>query len=404
MRREQGDVARIRLGRQPFFLVSHPELVREVLVVQHRDYVGETVAWAGWTKPEVSLRPGLLRSRDPGRHLAGRRHLQAIFRERRLNAHETELATIATRASERWQPGQELDVVREMDSLALEMLGASVFGGSFAGSSRSMQSDLDRLLAVLSPVSSRLLEWGDRGRLLRAVRLYRAYQRLLKVVSGRLDASGEGDGADDLPALLRRVQDEVGLTSEDLAAEAFIVLFAGYETTATALAWCFALLASDPWVEERLLAELEAASDGAVGPFTTAVLHEVLRLYPPSWYVGRRALRAGRLESHEIAAGASVWVSPFVIHRDARWFEDPEAFRPERWLTPAKERPRLAFMPFGAGLHQCLGEPLARRELVAALRAILPRRRLRLAQGARLEPVAVSTLRPRRLLMTVVAR
>jgi cytochrome P450 len=157
-------------------------------------------------------------------------------------------------------------------------------------------------------------------------------------------------------------------------------LLAGHETTANALTWCWHLLSRHPKVAARLRAELDdlgrpsSYDDLTALPFTTACIAETMRLYPPAWILEREVTEPIELDGYTIPVGAVVLASQYALHRDPRWWRDPETFDPTRWLTTegrfdedAPGQPRGAWFPFGAGTRQCIGESFAWAEAVLVL-------------------------------------
>ena len=224
----------------------------------------------------------------------------------------------------------------------------------------------------------------------------------------RRRASGVDRG--DLLSMLLLAQDSEGdgggMSDQQLRDEALTLLLAGHETTANALAWAWYLLSSAPDVEARLHAEVDALGDRALGaddlarlPYTRAVLAETMRLYPPAWIIGRRALDEYRVDGHVLAPRTIVLMSQFLVHRDPRWWPEAESFRPERWLPGGSAgdpaRPKFSYFPFGAGTRVCIGEQFAWMEGVLALASFAQRWRLRLVPGHPVTPQPIITLRPK---------
>jgi cytochrome P450 len=223
------------------------------------------------------------------------------------------------------------------------------------------------------------------------------------LIAARRDAP-DSNGR-DLLSLLLAARDEEGdghgMTDQQLRDEAITMFLAGHETTANALAWTWWLLAGHPEVERRWHGELAivlggrppAAADVARLPFTRMVVAEAMRLYPPAWIIGRRSKEDVEVGGFLVRRGTIVLVSQWITHRDARFFPDPEAFRPSRWEDAA--HPRYAYFPFGAGTRVCLGESFAWMEAILALATIGQRWTL-----ARVDPgppamLPKITLRPR---------
>jgi len=213
--------------------------------------------------------------------------------------------------------------------------------------------------------------------------------------------------------MLLSAQDEEDggvMTDEQLRDEAMTIFLAGHETTANALAWTWYLLSQNPEAEARLHEELgevlggrqPAAEDLPRLRYAEMVFAESMRLYPPAWILGRRALEDYEVGGYLIPRGALVILSPYVMHRDARFFPEPERFDPERFTPEAKAaRPQFSYFPFGGGPRRCIGEGFAWMEGVLVIATLAQRWRLRLAPGQRVAPQTGVTLRPRRgILMT----
>ncbi len=223
------------------------------------------------------------------------------------------------------------------------------------------------------------------------------------------------DGRDrgDLLSALMQARDEEGrpMSEEQLRDETITMLLAGHETTALALTWTWYLVSQHPEVAERLEAEADALADGRPGiedlprlPFTERVVKESMRLYPPAYSFGREALEDDEILGWPVAAGTTLFVFPWVLHRDARFYSEPLAFAPDRWTAEFERTlPRLAYLPFGAGPRMCIGREFARMELALIVATIAQRFRIEWA-SERPIPMASITLRPTGGLRAVVRR
>ena len=204
---------------------------------------------------------------------------------------------------------------------------------------------------------------------------------------------------------------EAGMSDTQIRDEAMTIFLAGHETTANAMAWTWHLLGSAPDVEARLHAELATVLAGRIPTvedvpkleWTRAIIAESMRLYPPAWTMGRRVLQDHTIGDHRIEKNALVIMSQWVVHHDPRWWPEPEAFTPDRWLTPA-ERPKYAYFPFGGGTRVCIGESFAWTEAILLLATIA--QRWRFERGEQPAPTTEPriTLRPKGLVMTAVRR
>jgi cytochrome P450 len=215
----------------------------------------------------------------------------------------------------------------------------------------------------------------------------------------------------DLVSLLLAARDaDTGepLSDRQIRDEAVTLLLAGHETTANALAWTLYLLgtvshAQADGPQMRLRAELDAVLAGRLPaiddvprlPYTTAVVHEALRLYPPAWLIIRRLAQDREVCGYQLTAGSVLVLSPWVVHRDPRWWPAAESFQPERWLAAADPRTRYAYFPFGGGPRQCIGNTFAETEAVLVLATLCQHWNFSRASPAPVVPEALVTLRPR---------
>ena len=211
------------------------------------------------------------------------------------------------------------------------------------------------------------------------------------------DAEGDGGGMDDT----------------QLRDEALTIFLAGHETTANALTWTWYLLSQHPEVEARMHAEIDSALQGrcpayedlAALPYTRMILAESMRLYPPAWAIGRRALQSFESRGFTIPAKSVVLMSQYIMHRDPRYFPDPDKFDPKRWTPEVQAaRPKFSYFPFGAGTRICIGEQFAWMEGILLIAALAQRWRMRLEPYQSVEVQPLITLRPRHGMRMVLTR
>jgi cytochrome P450 len=218
----------------------------------------------------------------------------------------------------------------------------------------------------------------------------------------RASAEDKGDLLSMLMAATDLEGDKTSMSDQQLRDECVTIFLAGHETTANALTYAWILLSQNPEAEARLAEEIAALGDHELTiedvprlKYTYGVFAEAMRQYPPAWGLGREALEDHTFGNSKVAKGDIVLCSQWVMHRDARYWEAPEEFRPERWLAEDKSRPRFAYFPFGAGPRQCIGESFAWTEGVLLLATLARRFRLCLRPGYELRLRAAITLRPK---------
>ncbi len=216
---------------------------------------------------------------------------------------------------------------------------------------------------------------------------------------------------DDLLGMLVSARDAEtgeGMSDRQIRDEVMTIFLAGHETTANTLAWVWHLLGEHPQVDAAFRAEVSqvlagrppTAEDVPNLPYTGMVVSEALRLYPPAWMFARVLAEDDTLGGYLLPTGAMLMISPFVTHRDPRWWPDPDRFDPQRF-TPeqAKARPRFAYFPFSGGPRVCIGEPFAWQEAILVMALVAQTYQLRPVPGHKVEPQPMSTLRPRRGVM-----
>jgi cytochrome P450 len=246
-------------------------------------------------------------------------------------------------------------------------------------------------------------------------RMNRARQRLDSIIYRIIaEHRASGDRGDLLSMLLMATDaegDGTGMSDLQLRNEAMTIFLAGHETTANALTWTWYLLSLHPEVEARLHQEIDSvlgdrlasAADFARLRYTEMVFAESMRLYPPAWVLGRRAIREYAVNDYVLPPRSIVLMSPIVMHHDPRYYPEPERFDPERWTPEAREaRPKFSYFPFGGGPRVCIGEGFAWMEGVLLLATLAQRYRLLLAPNQLVETRPSITLRPRRRIKMIL--
>jgi cytochrome P450 len=324
----------------------------------------------------------------------------------------------AERVRGRWIDAAALDVDREMMRLTLSIVGKTLFDADVdehAGAIGLAMSDVvESFWLFMLPFAHTLDRLGlprfRRSRLARE-----ALNAFIYTMIADRRASGRDHG--DLLSMLLAAQDDETrnrMTDTQVRDEAMTLFLAGHETTANALAWTWYLLSTAPEVEARLHEEVDRVLQGrlpsmadiAALPFVEKVVTESMRLYPPAWIVGRRAIAPYPIAGYVAPARALLVMSPYVVHRDARLYPEPDRFNPERWTPEFKTSlPRFAYFPFGGGPRQCIGESFAWMELILVVATLAQRWQLRLAPGHLVAPRPFVTLRMKSgLRMTAHAR
>ena len=402
--REWGDVASFPVGPERLVLLTHPDAIRDVLVTNQRNFrKGRALERA-----KALIGEGLLTSEGEF-HLRQRRLVQPAFHRQRVSAHADTMVRHAARRAGEWREGETRDIHREMMELTLTIAAKTLFDADVDAEAREIGEAITTAFEAFN-----VTFYLPLGQLLERLpipstrRFERARARLDRTVYAMI-AERRRDGTDrgDLLSMLVLASDEEGdgqgMTDVQLRDEALTILLAGHETTANALTWTWYLLAQHPEVERRMHEELDAlggapptADDAARLPYTRMVLAESMRLFPPAWVVGRRAIGEFAVGGYAIPARSIILAPQWLVHRDPRWFADPERFDPDRWLPErAADRPKFAYFPFGGGTRICVGEQFAWLEGILLLAVLGRHWRFHLVPGHPVVPEPIITLRPK---------
>jgi cytochrome P450 len=311
----------------------------------------------------------------------------------------------------RWPDGLEVNMADAMTHLTLDITGKTLFGVELAGREAPLREAVRTLSEVFMQelnATLRLPDWLPLPGKRRKRAAIGVLDRFVREVIRERRASGE-DRGDLLSMLLLAVDaegDGRGMTDEQARDEAMTLFNAGHDSTAAGLAWVWYLVAKHPEVQARIVAEVDAALGGRPAAaedlprlaYAERVVKEALRLYPPTWSLfAREAVADVEVGGYTLPRGSWVAMFPYVLHRDPRWFPEPERFDPERFAPGRVEQvPPLAYVPFGAGPHACIGNAFASMEMVLILATVLQQVRVELAPGqGDAEPEPLIALRPK---------
>lgn len=401
--RERGDIVQFRLGPQLMYSIANPDWIKDIFVTHQSKFIKSRML----ERAKVLLGEGLLTS-EGELHKRQRRLSQPAFHRDRLVGYGSAMVDCAMKTRAGWKDGAAFDIAREMNHLTLAIVARTLFSADVSEEADEIRAALTDVLSLFEMVLSPFSEWFEKLPLPSVRRFERARDRLDKTIY-RLIAERRASGRDagDLLSMLLLAQDEDDggvMTDKQVRDEALTLFLAGHETTANALAWTWYLLSQNPEAEARFHAEIDRVLAGRAPAFedlqqlkyVEMVFSEAMRLYPPAWAIGRRNLEEYRIGDYLIPPRTVILMSPFVVHRDPRWYPEPDRFLPERWLPEnVSTRPKFSYFPFGGGARVCIGERFAWMEGVLLLATLAQKWRLRLSPEARVETKAMITLRPK---------
>ena len=416
--REYGDIVFFRMGGERVYFLNHPQYIRDVLVTHQRNFTKSR----GLERARKLLGDGLLTS-EGATHLRQRRLLQPAFHRDRIANYASVMVAHADRMRDRWSDGVRIDVSKEMMRVTLSIVGKTLFDSDVESKADEvgvavtevMETFWFTLLPFQALIERLPLPVLRRGRASR--------QRLDALIYSMINerrATGRDHG--DLLSMLLAVRDDQrqgqspypSMSPQQVRDEAITLLLAGHETTANALTWTWYLLSQHPEVEEKLHTEIDNVLDGRLPTLADIgrlklveqVVTESMRLYPPAWIIGRRAIEEYTIGDYKVPPRSMIFMSPYVTQRDARFFRDPERFEPARWdETRTADLPKFAYFPFGGGARQCIGEHFAWMELVLLVATVAQRWQLKLVPNHPVVTQPLITLRSKHgMAMTPVRR
>jgi len=407
--REFGDIARFTIGPQQVYLVSHPDWIEDVLVTSAKKFQKGVAL----QRAKRLLGEGLLTAEGQA-HLKQRRTIQPLFHRQQVQRFAEAMIRHAVRWRESIAADATIDVTSEMAALTLAIVGETLFSSNVQADAVEVRDALTAAVQSFGIAFLPGLEYFEKLPLPVFVRVRKSRERLDRVIHKVIAERRSGDDAGDLVSMLLAARDPEnpdapGMSDQQIRDEAMTIFLAGHETTANAMAWTWHLLGQSQSVEAKLHDELARVLNGRTPgvedvpklEYTRAVVAESMRLYPPAWTMGRKAIDEHTIDGHQIDPGSLVIVSQWIAHHDPRWWNEPEVFHPERWQSPAA-RPKYSYFPFGGGSRICIGESFAWTEAILLLATIAQRWTFAPMSIPELEPRI--TLRPKGLHMRAVRR
>jgi cytochrome P450 len=396
-----GDVTSFRFGPFHAYFFNHPDIVHEVLL-----------------NTKVFQKPFTLRAalsdisalnvfNSNGDYWKQQRKLmQPAFHSKRIGSYADTMVDYAQREIKNWQDGAELDIDHVMTHITMNVITKTMFDTEVGDKANTIGEAMTELFQAVNHRTETiqvLPNWLPTPENRRVKELMRQIHGLLGSFIAEREKTGEDKG--DLLSMLLLAQDEEGkgMTDEQIMNEALIIFGAGHETTANTLTFAWYALSQNPDAEAKLHSELDSVLAGRAPrledlanlPYTEKVIKETLRLYPPAWGISRDVVEDIEIGGYTIPKGTTAMIAPWSLGRDARWYENPSQFNPDRWTAEFEAQlPKYAYIPFGGGPRVCIGNQFAMMEARLILASIAQNFSLSLKKGFSTEPVRAFTLRP----------
>lgn len=393
-----GSISTFRLGSRLMYFINDPDYIQQVL--QSNQFIRSKIT----RKMLKSFLGEGVFYQEGETHRQQRRLMQPAFHRERMSLYAQIMSDQTALMVDRWHDGESRDMVADMMQLTLEIVAQSLFGSSTSAEAQQIGEAFHLVQATIDneyEVYSILPDWMP-------VIRFGKYQRAVstvQIITDQIIRSRRKVNRDqgDLLTMLLTAQDEDGsrMTDEQVNAQVLSMLFAGHETTANTMAWTWYLLSNNPHAYEKLTAEIDQVLQGQQPTmadlprlkYTEMVIKESQRLYPSAWYAERVPLNDTTLGEYPVKAGTPVVISVYVTQRDARFFDRPEEFIPERFSEENVGRiPKYAYMPFGAGAHQCIGNGFAMMATRLILATVVQRYHLQVEDGYVPRPRSVVTM------------
>lgn len=406
-----GDIAHFKFGRQNVYLLNHPDYIEDVLVTNYKNFIKSR----GLQVSKRLLGNGLVTS-EGEYHDLQRRLIQPTFYPKRVKSYADMMVKQAVIMGNSWHDGTILDIHKEMKKLTLAIICKTVLGYDIEAEHDEVG---DALLTCMKYFNRLLMPFGELIAKIPLLPINKGFQKakrdldsivytMIKEHRKKLDKGHEKEDDDLLSTLLQAQDEEAGIgrmTDQQLRDEVMTIFLAGHETTANALTWTYYLLSENPTTETRLQEELHSifgnrttitVDDVPRLEFTEKILTESMRLYPPAWALGRQVIDDYKVGGYTIPKGSIILMSQYVMHRDPRYFPEPNRFYPERWTEEFKKQlPRFSYFPFGGGTRGCIGEPFAWLEAILLLATICRQCRMKHVPSHKVELKPLITLRPK---------
>lgn len=408
-----GDIAHFKFGSQNVYLLNNPDYIEDVLVTNYKKFIKSR----GLQVSKRLLGNGLVTSEGEYHDL--QRHLiQPTFYPKRIKSYSNMMIKQANDMCNSWHDGAILDIHKEMTKLTLAIICKTVLGYDIDPEHDEVG---DALLTCMKYFNRLLMPFGELIEKIPLLPINKGFQKakkdldsivysIIKEHRKKLDKGDDKESQDDLLLTLLQAQDEeagIGrMTDEQLRDEVMTIFLAGHETTANALTWTYYLLSENPLIETRLQEELYSIFGNSRTPitvddvpklqYTEKVLTESMRLFPPAWALGRQAIDDYKVGGYSVPKGSIILMSQYVMHRDPRYFPEPDRFYPDRWTEEFKKQlPRFSYFPFGGGIRGCIGEPFAWLEGILLIATICRQWRLKHVPSHKVELKPLITLRPK---------
>lgn len=406
---EYEDIVSLSIGSAKTYLFNHHSLIEEVLSKQNQNCIKDI----SYRALEDVLGNGLLLSHgDTWKY--HRRLMQSALTRDRLTNYAASIVADTNLMLNNWRSGDIIDIHREMSLLTIKVIMQTMFGVKATTTAEEITDALNVIMLQYSSQAEMFYLLPTWLPTLGNLRGNKAKKQLNKIVEDIVEQRKQHT-KDNVLSTMLSAEDEGGnkLSDKELRDEVITLLIAGHDTTANALTWTLMLLAQNPQVEAKLVAEVQSVLQNRLPTmddipqlaYTEMVIKESMRLYPPAWILGRELINDCNIGGHDFTRGTVIYFSQWAVHRDAGFFDCPEQFNPDRWSDNLEQHlPRCVYFPFGAGARVCIGKAFSMMEATLILAMVMQKFHLTLPEQ-KIELLPSLTLRPKQgLKMAITLR
>ena len=394
-----GDIYQFRLFAMRFCVVNSPQLLHEIFVEKNDSFI------KSWNMRQLKMAFGNGLVTSSGEFWKQQhRIVQPAFRRAKLHKYAQQMIDIIDTVVGEWQDGQTLDIHGEMVKITLQIVSKTLFNIDTQQDVQKVKDSVDVIVKQFASITSSRIPipfFVPTPQNLKVMKIFFQFPRSARRMIRARKKLGH---LDDLLSDLFKAQQELGVTDKQVLDEVFTLLVVGHETTATSLTWAFYLIAKHPEVQEKMEEEIQRVmgdkkievEDIRKLTYTSNVVKETLRLYPPLWAIGRETIEDVQIGEHLIPKGVQVLMVQHVVHRDPRYFPDPQKFQPQRWEDGLEKKiPKYVYFPFGGGPRVCIGNHYNMIESTLILAMAIQKFRIEMPKDRGSELLPSITLQPR---------
>lgn len=394
-----GDIYQFRLFAMRFCVVNSPQLLHEIFVEKNDSFI------KSWNMRQLKMAFGNGLVTSSGEFWKQQhRIVQPAFRRAKLHKYSQQMIDIIDRVVGEWQDGQTLDIHGEMVKITLQIVSKTLFNIDTRQDVQRVKDSIDVIVKQFASITSSSIPIPFIVPTPQNLKVMKIFFQFPHNARRMIRARKKLGYLDDLISDLFKAQQELGVTDKQVLDEVFTLLVVGHETTATSLTWAFYLIAKHPEVQEKIQDEIQRVigkrnievEDIGKLTYTSNVVKETLRLYPPLWAIGRETIEDVQIGKHLIPKGVQVLMVQHVVHRDPRYFPDPQKFQPQRWEDGLEKKiPKYVYFPFGGGPRVCIGNHYNMIESTLILATAIQKFDIQMLKDRGTELLPSITLQPR---------